>query len=116
MHAVPPGDAVEVPSEHASHEVIPDRACTVPFAQGAHTADEVAPTADDTVPAGQDLHPSPATSAYVPARHRAHEVEPAALVPLPGAHCTHCAGVAENVAALAVFVGHPMHSLMRLLP
>jgi len=68
--------------------------------------------AEDAVPAGQDLHPPPATSAYVPAGHCAHVVAPAVLeVPVPGAQDTHCAGVAESVAALAVFVGHVRHSL-----
>jgi hypothetical protein len=111
VHDVPPGNAVEVPSAHASHEVFPVRACTVPAAQGVHVADEVAPMAEDTVPAGQDLHPPPATSEYVPAGHCAHVVAPAVLALVPGAHAVHCASVAESVAALAVFAGHVRHSL-----
>ena len=111
---VPPGAVVEVPRAQGSHEALPVSGWTVPAAQGAHVVDDVAPTADETVPAEQGLHPSPATSAYVPVGHWVHDVGFAAVVPVPGAHAVHCARVAESVAALAVFIGQLRHS--RLSP
>jgi hypothetical protein len=108
---VPPGAVVEVPRAQASHEALPASGWTVPAAHGAHVLGDAAPTAEETVPAGQGLQPSPATSAYVPAGHWAHDVGLPAVVPVPGPHAVHCARVAESVAALAVFWGQLKHSL-----
>ena len=102
-HVVPPGAVVEVPRAHESQEDLPVSGWAVPVAQGVHVVDDVAPTTEEAVPAGQGLHPSPATSAYVPAGHWTHVVGLAAVVPVPVAHAVHCARVAESVAALAVF-------------
>ena len=106
VHVVPPGDVVEVPRAHMSHDVLPVRGCAVPVAHSAHVDAEVAPAAVDEVPTEQTLHPSPATSEYAPAEHWAHVVRTSESVPVPGAHATHCASVAESVAALTVFLGH----------
>ena len=114
-HVVPPGAVVEVPRAQALQEVLPVSGWAVPVAQGVHVVDDVAPTTEEAVPAEQGLHPSPVTSAYVPAGHWLHDVGFAAVVPLPAVHAVHCASVAESVAPFAVFFGQLRHS-RRLLP
>lgn len=81
----------------------------MPLAHGVQVEAEVAPVAVEEEPAGHSLQPSPATSAYWPAGHEVHDVDPAAE-PVPAPHGRHCASAAENVAALCVSAGHGRHS------
>ena len=94
-----PSALVVSPSGHVSQVAWPAAAAKAPLAHGVQVEASVAPSASDAVPAAHGLHPSPATSAYVPAGQAVQVVDPVPEA-VPSRHATHCAGVAEKITSL----------------